>query len=129
MNTSTTGISKFLDQLIRPLFDKHVRSTTIIDGVDLIRHLEIYVANDYLKPTTQFCTFDITDLYTMLPQEESLDILTEFLIQFEYHKVKLGIPLDTIRKLARIVITENVFIYERKFYRQVIGGTMGSAFT
>jgi hypothetical protein len=64
----------------------------------------------------------------MLPQGESLDILTEFLIHFGYHKVK-GIPLDAIRKLARIVITENVFIYENKFYRQVIGGAMGSAFT
>jgi hypothetical protein len=80
INTPTTGISKFLDQLIRPLFDKHARSTTIIDGVDLIRRLETYVENDYLKTTTQFCTFDIIDLYTMLPQEESLNILTEFSI-------------------------------------------------
>jgi hypothetical protein len=128
MNTPTTGISKLLDQLIRPLFDKHVRSTTIIDGVDLLRRLDTYVENDYLKATTQFCTFDITDLYTMLPQEESLDILTEFLLQFGYHKVR-GVPIDAIRKLARIVITENVFIYEKKFYRQVIGGAMGSAFT
>ena len=128
MNTPTTGISKFLDQLIRPLFDKHVRSTTIIDGVDLIRRLETYVENDYLKAATQFCTFDITDLYTMLPQEESLNVLTEFLVQHGYHKVK-GVPLDAIRKLARIVITENVLIYENKFYRQIIGGAMGSAFT
>jgi hypothetical protein len=64
----------------------------------------------------------------MLPQEESLDILTEFLIQFGYHKLK-GIPLDAIRKLARTVITENVFIYEKKFYRQIISGAMGSLFT
>jgi hypothetical protein len=82
MNTPTTGISKFLDQLIRPLFDEHGRSTTIIDGVDLIRRLETYVENDYLKPTTHLCTFDITDLYTMLLQEESLDVLTEFLLPF-----------------------------------------------
>jgi hypothetical protein len=128
MNTPTTGISKFLDQLIRPLFDKHARATTIIDGVDLIRRLETYVENGYLKPTTQLCTFDITDLYTMLPQEESLNILTEFLIQHGYQKVK-GVPLDAIRKLARIVIKENVFIYEKKLYRQIIGGAMGSAFT
>ncbi len=84
MNTPTTGIFKFLNQLIQPLFDKHVRSTTIIDGVDLLRRLDTYVENDYLKATTQLCTFDITDLYPMLPQEESLDILTEFLLQFGY---------------------------------------------
>ena len=48
----------------------------------------------------------------MLPQEESLDILTEFLLQHGCRKIK-GVPIDAIRKLARIVITENVFIYEK----------------
>ena len=92
INSPTTGISKFLNQLIRPSFDKHVRSTTIIDGVDLIHRLETYNENGYLKPTTELYTFDITDLYTMLPQEESLDVLTEFLLEYNYHKVK-GVPL------------------------------------
>jgi hypothetical protein len=64
----------------------------------------------------------------MLPQEESLNVLTEFLVEYGYHKVQ-GVPLDAIRKLARIVLTENVFIYEKKFYRQILGGAMGSAFT
>ncbi len=86
-----------------------------------------HVENDYLKPTTYLCTFDITDLYTMLPQEESLDVLTEFLLQYGYHKVQ-NVPIDAIRKLARIVLTENVFVYEKKFYRRVLGGAMGSAF-
>ena len=128
MRTPTTAISKFLGQLIRRLFDRHARSTTIIDGVDLIRRLESYASNGYLKSTTYLCTFDITDLYTMLPQEESLDVLMEFLIHYDYHKVK-GISLDVIRKLARIVIQENVFIYDKRYYKQIIGGAMGSAFT
>jgi hypothetical protein len=29
----------------------------------------------------------------MLPEEEELDILTEFLVQFSFHKVK-GIPMN-----------------------------------
>jgi hypothetical protein len=64
----------------------------------------------------------------MLPQEESLDIFTEFLLHHDYREVK-SIPIDAIRKLARLVITENVFTYEKKFYRQIVGATMGSAFT
>ncbi len=95
MNTPTTAISQFLDKLIRPIFDKHARSTTIIDGVDLIRRLETYVENGYFKARTQLCIFDITDLYTMLLQEESLDFLTEFLLQFGYQKMK-GIPISFI---------------------------------
>ena len=62
----------------------------------------------------------------MLPQEESLHILTEFLVKPGHYKVQ-GVPLDAIRKLARIELTENVFIYEKKFYRQILGDAMGSA--
>lgn len=40
-----------------------------------------------------------------------------------------GIPIDAIRKLARILITENVFIYKKKFYRQVVADAMRFAFT
>jgi len=64
----------------------------------------------------------------MLPQEESLDILTKFLIKHGYQKVK-DIPLDAIRKLAPLVLTENAFVYGDKYYKQIIGGAMGSPFT
>jgi hypothetical protein len=110
------------------LFDKHVRSTTIIDGVDLIIRLEKYVNECRLKRSTLFCTFDIKDLYTMLPQEESLNILEKFLVEHNYSKVQ-GISIDNIRRLAQIVLTENVFIYDKIYYRQIIGGAMRSPFT
>src|SRR5271156_5771421 len=110
MHTPTTGIFKFLDEILRPLFDKHVRSTTIVDGTDLIRRLETYVTNGYLKPTTYLCTFDITDLYTMLPQEESLNILTEFLLQHGYHKVK-SVPISVYLNRARSKNSQKVFLY------------------
>ncbi|CAF1362442.1 unnamed protein product [Rotaria magnacalcarata] len=61
-------------------------------------------------------------------REESLDILVEFLLQHGYQKIQ-NIPIDIIRKLTFIVIKENVFVYEKKFYRQVIGAAMSSAFT
>ena len=87
-----------------------------------------YTKKGLLKPSTLFCTFDIHNLYTMLPQEESLNILIEFLHIHGKPKVQ-GIPLDAIRKLASIVIQENAFVYGKKIYKQVIGGAMGSSFT
>ena len=81
-----------------------------------------------LKPSTFFCTFDIHNLYTMLPQAEALNILVEFLQQHKFTKVE-GIDLPTIRQLAAIVLEENVFIYGKKIYRQILGGAMGSSFT
>jgi hypothetical protein len=55
-----------------------------------------------------------------------LNILTEFFLQHD-NKLK-GIPIDANRKLAHLVITENVFIYGNKFYQQTIGSAIGSAF-
>jgi len=64
----------------------------------------------------------------MLPQDEALDILIEFLQVHGYTKVK-GIDLATIRELASMVLKENVFVYDKKIYKKIIGGAMGSSFT
>ena len=132
MNTihaATTGISHFLDELIRPLYNKHAIPKPIIDGSDLLRQLEQYARDGYLQPTTLFCTSDITNLYTMLPQDDSLDILEEFLNEYHLEKELQGISVKVIRQLAEIVLKETAFYYENKYYKQIVGGAMGSPFT
>ncbi|CAF4506853.1 unnamed protein product [Rotaria socialis] len=116
MNTihaATTGISHFLDELIRPLFNKHAQPKPIIDGNDLLHRLEQYDRDGYLQPTTRFFTSDITNLYTMLPQNQSLDILEEFLDEYHLENELQGISIEVIRQLAEIIV----------------GGAMGSPFT
>ncbi|CAM4843744.1 unnamed protein product [Rotaria magnacalcarata] len=100
----------------------------VSDGVHLIRQLDKYVSLGLLKPTTHLCTFDITDLYTMLPQEQSIAISKQFLIRFNQTHTR-GMSINAIKSLARIVLTENVFIYGDKYYRQVKGDAMGSPLT
>ncbi|CAF4077322.1 unnamed protein product [Rotaria sordida] len=128
IHAPTTNISKFLSEIISPIFDSKCGSTTVIDGVSLIKELNKYIRKDLFNPSTLFCTLDIRNLYTMLPQEEALNILVEFLRVHGYEKV-IGIPLDTIRQLASFVLQENVFVYNKKIYKQVLGGAMGSSFT
>ncbi|CAF3991457.1 unnamed protein product, partial [Rotaria magnacalcarata] len=123
----TTNISDFLDEIIRLIFDSKCGSTSIIDGASLLEELYKYTKKGLFKVSTLFCTFDIRNLYTMLPQEEALDILIEFLQVHGYTKVK-GISLDTIRILAFIVLRENVCVYNNKIYKQTLGGAMGSSF-
>jgi hypothetical protein len=48
----------------------------------------------------------------MLPQEESIAILKQFLHHFKHTHVE-RMTIDAIESLARIVLTENVFIYEQ----------------
>ncbi|CAF1627848.1 unnamed protein product [Rotaria magnacalcarata] len=124
IHASTTKISKFSDKILRPIFDAKCKDTTIIDGASLITELSKYNKKGLLKSTTLFCTFDIRNLYTMLPQEETLDTHMKFLHVHGYRKVK-GISIDTIKKLASIILKDNVFAYGKKIYKQTTGGAMG----
>jgi hypothetical protein len=124
----TRAISDFLDELIRPIYNEYNKDNTIIDGVNLIKRLEQYAADGRLGASTLFCTFDINNLYTMLPQDEAVKILGLFLRHYVGENVK-GTSVTTIQKLAEIVLKENAFVCNNKFYKQIIGGAMGSPFT
>ncbi|CAF3306566.1 unnamed protein product, partial [Rotaria socialis] len=91
IHASTTKISKFLDKILRPKFYDKCKDTTIIDGASLITELSKYNKKGLLKSTTLFCTFDIRNLYTMLPQEETLDFLMTFLNAHDY-KIGNSLP-------------------------------------
>jgi hypothetical protein len=129
MHGPTTSVSHFLDRLLRPIFDRVAEQTTFINGIDLVRQLEKYRDSGRLWPTTQFVTFDVTDLYTMIPRNGALEALGRFLVQNSI-KGKVGnLSIDTILRLARLVLDTNYFVYNNKYYRQIKGGAMGSPFT
>jgi hypothetical protein len=129
MHAPATGISHFLDQLLRPLFNQVARHTIIINGIHLVRRLELYRDCNRLLPTTRFVTFDVTDLYTMIPRDGALIVLQEFLFQHGTNGQINGMAIDTLMKMARLVLDTNCFLFENKYYQQIRGGGMGSPFT
>jgi hypothetical protein len=129
MNGPTIGVSHFLDRLLRPLFDHIAKQTTFVNGIDLVRQLENYRDCGQFRPTTQLITFDVTDLYTMIPRNGALEALGRFLIQNSIQGRIGHLSVDTILKLARLVLNTNYFVYNNKYYRQIKGGAMGSPFT
>jgi hypothetical protein len=91
--------------------------------------LEKYGDNGRLLPTTQFITFDVTDLYTMIPRDGALAALARFYAEHSNNGKIENISVDTIIRLARIVLDTNTFAYNDKYYKQLKGGAMGSPFT
>lgn len=78
-------------------------------------------------------TFDIVDLYTMVPQKEAILAICEFLGRNGYKKVK-GLSINTIKTLFTHVLDNAYFILELpgqkvKYYKQIKGGPMGLACT
>ena len=129
IKSPTQKISAFLDQIIRPIFDKFT-PYSLTNSIELLKHLKKHGTTEQ----TLLYTFDITDLYTMIPQQESILAICEMLGQNKINKVNGDIPINTVRTLFRHVL-ENAFFAlqlpgeEVKYFKQVRGGPMGSECT
>ena len=65
----------------------------------------------------------------MIPREGALAAVARFCIKHS-QQGKIGtFSIDHIMKMARFILDTNCFAYQNKYYKQVRGGAMGSAFT
>ncbi|CAF4259959.1 unnamed protein product, partial [Rotaria magnacalcarata] len=95
-----------------------------INGIDFVRQIENYRNSGRLLPTTLFVTFDITNLYTMIPRHGAIAALQKFLSKHAENRRIHGMTIDTITRLARLVLDTNCFVYDNKYYQQIRGGAM-----
>ncbi|CAF4617104.1 unnamed protein product, partial [Rotaria sp. Silwood2] len=123
----TIKIPKYLDVLLRPLFDQIASNTTVTSGFEVIKKLYRWSTHN-LRQETLLCTIDVVDLYTMIPQTEGVLAIKRML---DYLKVKEidGLKTETIIRLSRFVIKNNYFSYNGQYYHQIRGGAMGSPLT
>ena len=127
LKSPTIAMSRWLDGLLRPLFDCLACNTTIPNGVQLLKQVETWSAR-YLLPATSFITIDVTDLYTMIPQEGGVTAIKR-LIETSGLKQIDGVKKEIILALARFVMTNNYFYFDGSYYKQIRGGAMGSPLT
>jgi hypothetical protein len=64
----------------------------------------------------------------MVPRNGGLHALERFLCKNSQNGRINSKTIDTLMKMARLVLDTNCFVYEVKYYRQVRGGPMGLAF-
>jgi hypothetical protein len=129
MRSPTQRISAFLDQIIRPIFDQ-LTPYSLRNSIELLKHLKEHETTE----KTLLYTFDITDLYTMIPQQGSILAVCEMLGQNKINKVNGEIPINTVKTLFKHVLENAYFALqlpgqEVKYYKQVRGGPMGSECT
>lgn len=123
----TTKISKYLDDLLRPLFNRMAQQTSVESGFELLKQLHFWSEKN-LNKETLFCTIDVTDLYTMIPQVEGVLSLKKMLDHLNIKQID-GLKIETIIRLSRFVMQNNYFSYDNQFYHQIRGGAMGSPLT
>ena len=64
-----------------------------------------------------------------MPRQGALEALMRFLEQ-HLHRGRIGtLSINDIIPMARLVLDTSYFAYKEKYYLQIRGGAMGSAFT
>ena len=70
------------------------------------------------------CTVDVVALYPSIPHEDGLEAIREALDR----RVNLSVATDTLVELASLVLDNNYFEFDNKFYRQTLGTAIGIKF-
>ena len=122
-------MSKFVNDLLAPIYLQAAHQTTFINGIDIVRQLEQYVADGHLTSTAKFITADVRDLYTMTPRQCALEALIRFLDKHSHRGKISTLTIHHILRMARSILNTNRFAYGNKYCRKNRGGAMGSAFT
>ena len=81
-----------------------------------------------MRQGTLFCTIDVTNLYTMVPQVEGVLSLKKMLDHLKLKNID-GLKVETIIKLSRFVMQNNCFSYNGQYYHQIRGGATGPPLT
>ena len=113
----TEKISKYVDHYINPLA-KQVPSYI----KDATHFLEICKKIKNLSPNSLLVTADVSALYTSILHEDGLEAIREALSM----RPDKSPPTEVLVALTRLILTNNVFEFEGKHYRQTQGAVMGT---
>jgi hypothetical protein len=119
-NTATESISSFVDfciSVLPPKFPSYIKDT----GHFLEKIRQIRVPHDGFI----LCTFDVTSLYTNIPHDDGLATLRatySTALPMEEQILDTG----TVISLTKIILENNVFEFNNKYYVQGSGTAMGT---
>ncbi|XP_071124112.1 uncharacterized protein [Mytilus edulis] len=117
----TELIGHYVDYFLIPIVQN--QSTYIKDTTSFINIIE------KLKPMANslLVSYDITQMFTNLPQEALLGAVERAYDSFDKSNFKVNAPpVNVLIHLLRIILENNVFEFDGKIYKQVIGTAIGA---
>ena len=120
--SATSPLAYFLNQLLRPVVDRHVHSTTFMNGSDFMRKLQHYANEQHrLRPRTIFAVVTISNFYTMVSHVSMLLVLEGFLNDHLCIPAIDNVSVRRIIELTSLFLESNRFHYDGHIYRCVTG--------
>ena len=124
INGPTEKLSKLVDFWIQPAV--HQLPSYIKDTTNLLKVIQDW--NSTLGPLPEdvlLVTIDVVALYPNIPHSEVTSSLTAML-QDPTRPMPSGPPLQMLLKIVDHVLSNNVFDFDGKIYRQIHGTAMGT---
>ena len=66
------------------------------------------------------CSFDIENLYTNVPLQETINICTDLMFSFNVSTV-LGLSREYFKRLLELSVTNSIFLFNNALYKQIDG--------
>ena len=122
INGPTENLSKIVDSWLQPYvtaLPSHIK-----DSTHMLTMLEKW-NHDFgpFPDNTRLVTIDVTALYTNIPHDDMKESLRHFLTQQAEPDTP---PVDVVVEVADHVLQNNVFNFEGKIFKQVMGTAMGT---
>ena len=87
------------------------------------RHLINILKTITLSPDTLLATLDVKSLYEVIPQQVGIDIATRWYMLSTSHP---PIPRHFIRTMLQFILNHNIFQFNARTYKQIMGVAMGT---
>ncbi|XP_078510994.1 uncharacterized protein LOC144770387 [Lissotriton helveticus] len=113
-------LGRYIDFFLKPLAEAtqtYLRDT--LHTINIIEKLPFDPQHQLLV------TCDVVSLYTCIPQQEALAVITKFL---QTRPAPVQVPTEFIIALLQIAMTKKKFMFKNKFFLQTQGVAMGAPF-
>lgn len=117
INSSTSRISHFVHKILLPILPCLPGYTK--DSFNFLSRLNRSFDSNHL-----FVTFDVTNLYTVIPHELGLEAV-DYWISIHQDKIR-NLPKQLIFELNNIILKHNTFTFEKRLFVQINGTAMGT---
>ena len=120
IESPTHQLARELARILSPLAGRspsHVKNSA--DFVNQIHQVS-------LEGTDVLASFDVVSLFTRIPVDEALLVLSHRLQQDDTLKERINIPIPDLCTLVELCLKSMYFQFGKSFYEQVEGAAMGS---
>ena len=120
IGSPTYLLAKMLAGILAPLAGK---TDTFVKNSS---HFADMVKNIDLHQEDTLISFDVTSLFTKVPIEEALQVISTRLTQDDTLEDRTAIPIADICALTELCLRSTYFSFDATFFEQVEGAAMGS---